>query len=80
MNVLWCILFYSFTHFFIKNINNITHKSIQNVCLLTFADGLIELLKSKSYLNNSYYELYPNCPLINDKILNNFVEYNVNGR
>ncbi|CAI6357730.1 unnamed protein product [Macrosiphum euphorbiae] len=67
--------------FFITNLNKLPHKTIQNICLLTFADGLIELLRLKSHeLNARNIEIYPNSEVINDKVLDNFVEYTVTGR
>uniref|UniRef100_A0A2S2NL98 Uncharacterized protein n=1 Tax=Schizaphis graminum TaxID=13262 RepID=A0A2S2NL98_SCHGA len=67
--------------FFITNLNRLSHKNIQNICLLTFADGLIELLSTKSAeLNFRNIEIYPNSEVINDKVLDNFVEYSVTGR
>lgn len=69
------------SEFFITNLNRISHKTIQNICLLTFADGLIELLKLKSTnLKYRNLEVYPNSEVINDKVLDNFVEYSVTGR
>lgn len=72
---------YSFSKFFISNIKKLTHKTVQNICLLTFADGLIELLKKRpGDLNFRYNEIYPNSQVINDKVLDNFVDYSVAGR
>lgn len=72
---------YSLSKFFITNLNKLPHKTIQNICLLTFADGLIELLRLKSHeLNARNIEIYPNSEVINDKVLDNFVEYTVTGR
>lgn len=70
-----------FSTFFITNLNRISHKTIQNICLLTFADGLIELLRIKStHLNIGNIEIYPNSEVINYKVLDNFVEYSITGR
>lgn len=61
--------------------NRLSHKTAQNICLLTFADGLVELLKTKpDHLNYGNNIIYINSNIINDKILDNFVEYNVVGR
>lgn len=69
-----------FSHFFVENANRLAHKTIQNICLLTFADGLVELLKIKSAnLNHRNNEIYPYSEVINDKLLDNFLEYNVAG-
>lgn len=75
------IYFYSLSTFFIANINRLSHKTIQNICLLTYADGLIELLSKKSGdINFRYNEIYPNSQIINDKLMDNFIEYSVSGR
>ncbi|XP_015375610.1 PREDICTED: uncharacterized protein LOC107170101 isoform X2 [Diuraphis noxia] len=67
--------------FFITNLNRLSHKTVQNICLLSLADGLIELLRLKSAdLNYRNIEIYPNCEVINFKVLDNFVEYSVTGR
>lgn len=72
---------YSFSMFFISNINKLNHKSIQNICLLSYVDGLITLLKTKSNdLMQRNFILYPNCEVINDKVLDNFLEYSITGR
>jgi len=56
--------------------NIIPHKTIQNICLLTYADGLIGLLKTRpGELNYKNRIIYPNSDLINDKILDHFLEY-----
>ncbi|VVC36554.1 Hypothetical protein CINCED_3A022368 [Cinara cedri] len=69
------------SQFYIASINRLSHKSIQNICLLMFADGLIELLKLRSadlnYVRN--LDIYPNCVIINDKVLDNFIEYTSTG-
>lgn len=72
---------YSLSKFFIASINRLPHKTIQNICLLTFADALLVLLKMKSgSLNyNKYLNIYPNCQLINDKVLDNFLDYTITG-
>lgn len=72
---------YSLTKFFISSVNRLAHKTIQNICLLTLADGLIELLKKKCINFNYNRELivYPSCQLINEKILNNFLDYRITG-
>jgi len=69
-----------FSQFFIENVNRLTDKTVQNICLLTFADGLVELLKTKSAnLNYRNNEIYPYSEVINDKLMDNFLEYNVTG-
>lgn len=69
-----------FSNFFITNINRLIHKTIKNICLLTFADGLVELLKTKpTDLSFKNKEIYPYSEVINDKLLDNFLEYNVFG-
>lgn len=72
---------YSLSNFFISNVKKLSHKTIQNICLLAFADGLIELLKKKpGDLIFRYNGIYPNSQVINDKLLDNFVDYSVTGR
>lgn len=81
MYLIQFLFFCRYTQFFISNIVRLSHKTVQNICLLTFADGLIELLKTKSaYLNHGNNIIYSNCEVINDKVLDNFVEYNITGR
>lgn len=71
----------SFSDFFITNINRLSHKTIQNICLITFADGLIELLKKrKTDLNYNNAIIYPNSEEINNKLIDHFIEYSVTGR
>lgn len=72
----------SLSKFFISSVNRLSHRSIQNICLITLADGLIELLKKKPHDLNSKRsnEIYPASEIINDKLLDNFLEYNVTGR
>lgn len=79
--ILIMYIFCSLSNFFITNLNRLLYKNIQNICLLTFADGLIELLKTKSAdLNFRNFIVYKNSEVINDKVLDNFVEYSVTGR
>lgn len=77
----FCYFRFSFSKFFIENINRLTYKTIQNICLLTYADGLIELLgKKSSNLNFRNAAVYLNSEVINNKLLDNFLEYSVTGR
>lgn len=85
MFAFWCILnevfVCSFSEFFITNVNKLSHKTIQNICLLTYADGLIELLKKKkSDLNYANMIIYPNSEEINTKLMDHFIEYSITGR
>lgn len=71
----------SLSKFFITSINRLCHKTILNICLLTLADGLIELLKQKTgTLDHRCESVYPNSEVINDKLMDNFIEYSVTGR
>lgn len=72
----------SLSKFFVSNINRLSHKSVQNICLITLADGLVDLLKKKPNDLNSKRssEIYPASEIINDKLLDNFLEYSVTGR
>lgn len=72
----------SLSKFFVSSVNRLSHKSVQNICLITFADGLIELLKKKPKELNSKKnnKIYPASEIINDKLLDNFFEYSVTGR
>lgn len=71
----------SYSEFFIKNVNKLSHKTIENVCLLTYADGIVELLKKrKTDLNYTNMVIYPNSEEINNKLMDHFLEYSVTGR
>lgn len=71
---------YSLSKFFITNFKKLTHKTIQNICLLAFADGLVELLKTKGNLDKNFDNIYPHCQIIQNKLIDNFLEYKDTGR
>ncbi|XP_050548016.1 uncharacterized protein LOC126909622, partial [Daktulosphaira vitifoliae] len=75
------IVIFSLSQFFIANVNRLAQKNVQNICLLTFADGLVNLLFTKpNELDSRNCDIYPNCSLINEKLLDHFTDYSATGR